>query len=247
MKTAENFKLKRKQKSSMYHTYNNNCICDTDKVGFERPRNMSPLEIAIHAPLGFISLWAPNSTLRWRFQERSINEFADQEILKNQIRSLMQKAIQLWGYAVPIRFTEQDELYDFEIVVREGDRCYISGCVLASAFFPDPGRHELVIYPKLFEQPEKEQIETFAHELGHIFGLRHFFAKIDEKEWPSEIFGNHESHFTIMNYGEKSTMTDQDKNDLHKLYQGVWNKQIHNINGTPIKLVKPFSSICDSQ
>jgi hypothetical protein len=74
--------------------------------------------------------------------------------------------------------------------MRTGDNCTPSGCVLASAFFPDSGRHQLVLYPKMFSQSKKEQIETLIHEIGHIFGLRHFFANVSETVWPSEIFGN---------------------------------------------------------
>ena len=91
----------------------------------------------------------------------------------------------------------------------------------------------------MFEQPEKEQVDTLAHELGHVFGLRHFFAQISESRWPSEIFGVHRP-FTIMNYGANSELTDDDKVDLKKLYLSVWSGQLAEINGTPIQLVRPF-------
>ncbi|MBA3285358.1 MAG: hypothetical protein H0U27_09930 [Nitrosopumilus sp.] len=77
------------------------------------------------------------------------------------------------------------------------------------------------------------------HEIGHIFGLRHFFANISESQWPSEIFGVH-SKFSIMNYGELSALTDDDKKDLKSLYRSVWKGEIKEINGTPIRLVKPY-------
>jgi hypothetical protein len=114
--------------------------------------------------------------------------------------------------------------------------------VLASAFFPDPGRHELVIYPKLFTQSHKEQVETIVHEIGHVFGLRHFFANVSETAWPAQIFGTHRP-FTIMNYGHQSELTEVDKSDLKDLYRGAWNSTLTQINGTPIKLVRPFSDL----
>ena len=43
-----------------------------------------------------------------------------------------------------------------------------------------------------------------------------------------------------MNYGADSELTDDDKGDLKKLYQSVWSGQLTEINGTPIKLVRPF-------
>ena len=114
----------------------------------------------------------------------------------------------------------------------------MNGCTLAAAFFPDAGRHELEIYPTMFEQSESEQIATLAHEFGHVFGLRHFFAQIEEKRWKSQIFGAHKP-FTIMNYGAKSKLTATDRADVRKLYDKVWARELTAINGTPVKLVKP--------
>lgn len=91
----------------------------------------------------------------------------------------------------------------------------------------------------MFEQTEQEQVETLAHEIGHIFGLRHFFAPESETAWPSEIFGEH-TRFSIMNYGRDSYMTDADRRDLKLLYQSAWSGALTNINGTPIKLVRPY-------
>ena len=56
---------------------------------------------------------------------------------------------------------------DREIVVKGVDDCSPNGCVPASAFFPDAGRHELLIYPKMFAQIHKEQVDTLIHEIGH--------------------------------------------------------------------------------
>ena len=85
-----------------------------------------------------------------------------------------------------------------------------------------------------------EQVETMAHEFGHVFGLRHFFAPVSETAWAAEIFGTHSS-FSIMNYGAKSVMTDADKDDLRQLYEQVWRGDLTEINGTPVQQVRPFS------
>lgn len=225
----------------LLHVYGKGTRCDTDARGFATPRNKSPLELVVHASEGFIPLWAKDTTLRWRFQEHSMNVFGDPEAAKSAIRKLFGQSLMAWGNAVPVRFIENEDVWDFEIVVREEDRCNISGCVLASAFFPDAGRHELVIYPKMFAQSKKERIETITHELGHIFGLRHFFANVDETAWPSEIFGEHK-RFTIMNYGEDSRLTDDDREDLKRLYQSAWNGDLTEINGTPIRLMRPYTA-----
>ncbi len=165
--------------------------------------------------------------------------FRNPELAKARIEQLLGEAVLAWGNAAPIKFAKRQDAWDFEIVVREADRCNINGCVLASAFFPDAGRHELVIYPKLFSQNRSEQVETLVHEIGHAFGLRHFFANVSETAFPSVVFGTHEP-FSIMNYGNQSVLTDADKADLGRLYQSVWSGTLTQINGTPIKFVKPF-------
>ncbi len=229
-----------KSSAPQLHVYRKKIVCDTDSRGHSTPGDRSPAEIVVDASEGFIPLWSKGTTLRWRFHENSLNIFLDPDAAKAAIRELFGTALLEWAPASPIKFAERNDAWDFEIIVREDDNCSINGCVLASAFFPDPGRHKLVIYPKMFEQDRDEQIETLIHEIGHIFGLRHFFADVSEDAWPSEIFGEHK-RFSIMNYGHYSELTDEDKNDLIKLYQMVWNGELTEINGTSIRLMKPFS------
>ena len=52
----------------------------------------------------------------------------------------------------------------------------------------------------MFTQSPEEQVETLIHEIGHVFGLRHFFAQLSETAWASEVFGTHDP-LSIMNYG----------------------------------------------
>jgi len=221
------------------HVFGNRVVCETDTRGHATPRNRALVEIVLDSSEGFIPLWAPHTTLRWRFQERSMRVFRNPELAKARIEQLLGEAVLAWGNAAPIKFAKRQDAWDFEIVVREADRCNINGCVLASAFFPDAGRHELVIYPKLFSQNRSEQVETLVHEIGHAFGLRHFFANVSETAFPSVVFGTHDP-FSIMNYGNKSVLTDADKADLSRLYQSAWSGVLTQINGTPIKFVKPF-------
>jgi hypothetical protein len=222
------------------HVYGNKVKCVTDTRGFATPRTADGrTRIVVDASEGWIPLWAKNTTIRWRFQKQSMKVFADPEGAKAALRVLLGEAILAWGDAVPIKFAERKDAWDFEVCVRNADDCDINGCTLASAFFPDSGRHELVIYPMMLAQPLDEQIATLAHEIGHVFGLRHFFAKVSESAWPSEVFGRHKP-FSIMNYGAKSVLTKADKSDLKSLYQQVWAKALTDINGTEVRLVRPF-------
>jgi hypothetical protein len=224
---------------SEVHVFGKGVVCDTDKRGHATPQGRSMLEIVLDASEGFIPLWAKDTTLRWRFQERSLSTFEDPEAAEAEIEELLGEALLAWGEAVPVKFARRDDAWDFEIVVRESDRCSTNGCVLASAFFPDAGQHELRLYPKIFEQDRQEQVETFVHEIGHAFGLRHFFANVSETAFPSQIFGTHKK-FSIMNYGSDSRLTEADKKDLERLYRQAWTGELTKINGTPIRLVKPF-------
>lgn len=214
-------------------------VCDTEPRGYRLPENRSPLEHRLHSTEGIVPLWEQGQTLRWRFQERSLAKFAHPEELKSYVRHMLGKALEAWGNAAPINFAEQDDAWDFEISVRSERDCDIAGCVTASAFFPDEGRHDFVVYPSLFELDEAEQMETLIHETGHIFGLRHWFANITETGSPSVPFGS-DSKFTIMNYGEESIFTETDKKDLAQLYAKAWAGTLTKINGTPIRFVRPY-------
>ena len=236
-------KLRKAEKADpQVHVFGNGVICDTDVRGHATPRGRSPLEIVVDASEGFIPLWEKGTTLRYRFKERSLRFFERPAAAKAAIKKLLGDALLAWGDAIPIKFTEQEDAWDFEIVMRNADDCDPTGCVLASAFFPDGGRHELELYPRLFTQSRKEQVETLAHEIGHVFGLRHFFANVSEVAFPSEIFGTH-SRFSIMNYGNDSELTADDRADLKRLYQLAWRGDLTHINGTPIRFVKAFHTL----
>jgi hypothetical protein len=224
------------------HVFGNGFRCDTETRGHATPQGRSPIRIVVDASEGFIPLWIRDTTLRWRFRESTMKYFKRPAAAKAEIRKLLGEALLAWGDATPVKFAERTDAWDFEIVMRKNDDCDASGCVLASAFFPDSGRHQLVLYPKMFAQTRQEQVETLVHEIGHAFGLRHFFANISETAWPSQIFGAHKP-FSIMNYGSQSVLTADDKSDLKRMYQLVWAGELTQINGTPIKLVKAFHTI----
>ena len=231
-------------KNSECHVYGqeNPKICATSDRGYRTPQNRSPLDIVVDASDGFIPLWGENTCLKWRFNEPSMDYFQSPDLAKDYIRELFGTAMLEWGDSVPVEFDETSDNWDFEFTMMGVDDCAGGGCTLARAFFPDAGQHDLALYPFLFEQSEQEQIETMIHEFGHVFGLRHFFAQIDETDWDSEIFGTHDP-FSIMNYGDKSVLTDADKSDLKLLYEEVWSGDRTEINGTPVVLVRPYHEL----
>lgn len=217
--------------------------CNTDTRGYATPENRDPRSLVLEATEGFIPLWAENVTLRWRFHEASIEAFfANPTQAKTAIRGMLTDAVLGWGAAAPVKFKESTDGWDFQIRMQLQDDCDGGGCVLAEAFFPDAGRHNLILYPILFEQSAAERIETLAHEIGHVFGLRHFFAQVSETGAASELFGAQE-HFTIMNYGEECELTAADLEDLKKLYSLVWAGELKKINGTRIVRMRPYHEL----
>ncbi|WP_343606371.1 matrixin family metalloprotease [Fluviicola sp.] len=188
-----------------------------------------------------IPLWQQNVTLKWRFNPM-FNNYNNSEDVKDYIRNIFGQAVNKWGDASPIAFMESTDEWDFEIIMHPNDCNPIGGCTLAKAFFPGRNQNTLTLYPKLFNQSSTEQIETIIHEMGHIFGLRHYFAQERESSWRSEVFGTHVP-LTIMNYGPNSVLTDQDKLDLHRLYDAVWTGTLQNINGLPIQLQNCYTQI----
>ncbi|QFT54784.1 matrix metalloproteinase-11 [Microbulbifer sp. THAF38] len=197
------------------------------------------MDLVLHSGEGYIPLWKAGVTLRWKFDEESLRYFKNPDEVKDYIRVLLGEALLKWGDASPVKFNENPNVWDFKIRVEPVENCSVAGCTLARAFFPNPGRNELVLFPTMFEQSLKEQVDTMIHELGHIFGLRHFFADLKEEAWPSVIYGVHKP-FSIMNYGENSELTEADKNDLKALYDSAWSKQLTEIDGTQIRFVKPY-------
>lgn len=221
------------------HLIRDGVVCDTERRGRATPGDASLLEIVLDASRSFIPLWERGTTLHWRFQEASFARYENPVAARAAIETLFGEALLLWGDAAPVRFARDDDTWDFEISVRSQDRCDQRGCVLARAFFPDAGRHELVIFPKMLEETREEQVETLAHEIGHIFGLRHFFALVSEADAPAVVFGQH-GRFSIMNYGTDSRMSDADRADLKDVYAQAWSGALTSINRTPIRLVQPY-------
>jgi len=150
----------------------------------------------------------------------------------------MRDAIAAWEDAAPVRFAESRRDWDFELAVLRRNDCDDGGCTLASAFFPEPVRQRLLVYPSMFDYDRAEQVATLVHELGHVFGLRHWFADKDSEEMksPSLAFGS-KSPFTIMNYGSRSKLTRADRNDLRRLYEAAWSADPHAILGKMVRLV----------
>lgn len=216
--------------------------CSTERL-FPSPLSASPPsgvqpELVVDMFRGKLPLWSPGTALNWRFDERALARHDDPDTMRRKVRGLFRDAVAAWEDAAPVIFKESRTGWDFEIAVLRRPDCEGDVCTLARAFFPLPVRQRLMVYPSMFEWERAEQVATMVHELGHVFGLRHFFADTDpdELEFPSYHFGSG-SRFTIMNYGYESRLTEADRRDLRRLYQAAWADDAEAILGKPVKLV----------
>lgn len=230
------------------HCYgsNNELTCGTDKPGQVFPRDVRSLtEFVLDTSRGSVPLWAKDSILNFRFNQQSLSCYGEPERGRAIILTFFSSAIRKWGDSVPVRFREDNDNYDFEFFC-SGSQPFVNGRPLvASSFLPNELRGKFVIYPSLrqmFDESPGMAEQVLCHELGHIFGLRHFFALIEERGFSAEVFGTH-SKFTIMNYGPDSRLTDTDKSDLKMLYHEAWNGRLTTINGTSVTFISPRSAL----
>src|SRR5882724_8700088 len=108
------------------HQLGKGIICRTDY----RPLDRTPFEIVVDATEGFLPLWGENLVLRWRFNTASLSIFQNPDAIKEKTRDLLNSAIAAWADAAPIRFTEEADNSDFEMVIEKNDDCDPRGCTL---------------------------------------------------------------------------------------------------------------------
>ena len=157
--------------------------------------------------------------------------------------SLLRLALERWGSAVPIEFRESEDSWDFEVIFSSSDSLtYDDRLKNAEGFFPSEMQKHLTFYPEFFRQAAADQERKMLHELGHIFGLRHYFAAEKETNLPSHVFGEN-TRFSIMNYDENAQFSEADRRDLSLLYNLAWRGELTEIEQTPIRLISPFTSL----
>ena len=217
------------------------CRCGI-RCATERPQVGPVPEIVVDVTEGKVPLWARGTTLHWRFNDESFERYGDASATKRKVDGLMRDAIDAWGKNSPVKFRKSEKAWDFDIYMRVRRNCDDDSCVLASAFFPSSRRQRVVMYPSMFDQEHEGpdgQLATMVHEIGHIFGLRHYFAQKDkyERKFPSLVYGTHSPH-TIMNYGEESVLTEADRKDLRRLYEAAWSASPADSVGKEVRLVQ---------
>ncbi|QDU23395.1 reprolysin-like metallopeptidase [Urbifossiella limnaea] len=209
-------------------------VCSTE----QRTDPNLPIVVGGEAPE--VRLWVAGTVLRWRCRKASFVFFSEPKKAMDGVKKLVTKAMGAWGAAAPVKLAYDEDDWDFEVVMNPADNRVGGGYTLARAFFPGGAQRMLMLYPRLFSLPETGVVATLCHELGHVFGLRHFFA-VEQEGGTAVPFGEHRPK-TIMNYGPNSTLTAADKADLARLYKEARAGTLTKLGRWPVKLVKPSTA-----
>ncbi|RYP52439.1 hypothetical protein DL768_002405 [Monosporascus sp. mg162] len=103
--------------------------------------------------------------------------------------------------------------------------------VYAEAFFPNndsPTKRTLIVYGLALKAGNRRYLANiFAHELGHIMGLRHEFAARSDSEETGSVLWGKENDSSIMNYPDmlsKLRVQKQDLDELESFYESTEKK-----------------------
>ena len=150
------------------------------------------------------------------------------------VQELFEQAQQKWEFTDYVTIEQVDSIFKADFIVHAAptNGNMSSGFVLASAFFPNADQNDFYVYPEMFTVGDP--LNTMLHEIGHIYGLRHYFFR-EEEGFPGLTFGT-ENEKTIMNYGKNSILTDTDKTELKALYEYVMDNT--KVNPGPVVMFK---------
>lgn len=142
-----------------------------------------------------LQCWVPGSTIRFYFDRATFGPWAD------MVHSHLIHAVRIWtqapGIGIILQETQNETTATFRVTYRDSHQS-VPGR-LAIAFCPNANPRDRTIYLHALSLSKKHRVHlssTIAHELGHVFGLRHEFI---EKGKPSVHIGPANSA-SIMDY-----------------------------------------------
>lgn len=184
--------------------------------------------------------WAPGSVLTYVICTETFPSPDDASYTTNQLA----EAIHMWmGIGATFKQVQRDCKATFRVVYRPRPQPYMEN-VLARAFFPNKGHADertLQIYALAFSDAHVNyQANILAHEIGHILGLRHVFAKEKEDTW-SETWMN-ECQNSVMDYYPDSSLLRVQQQDLEEL-EAFYKSSMEEYHGQPVIRFEPQSFV----
>ncbi|KAK8137355.1 zincin [Apiospora sp. TS-2023a] len=143
-----------------------------------------------------IPIWEPGSILKiWV----DANSFQPGDL--DYVQQSIDDAIEQWGHDMRLGLMHVNEFNDANVMVRYKDRDV--GKRLANAFMP--GEEPVInVYPLALGSSYRHVLSAcLSHELGHVFGFRHEFARTGYLETPKErksLLWGEKNGDSIMNY-----------------------------------------------
>ncbi|CEF76351.1 hypothetical protein FGSG_08092 [Fusarium graminearum PH-1] len=176
---------------------------------------------------------SPNNPtiLRWYL---NASTFPDEEEANFAAVALNQAARE-WNnvnFGVAVQQTTNKNEANFNLIFKK--KSHIEG-LLAYAFFPGQKPMNIVVMAFGMDLPHRLQLKnTFLHELGHVFGLRHEFAI--EKEQKGAQLWSVPNEDSVMAYKPAPQIQESDMTGIRTFY-GLQNG--HLIGNAPVTYYMP--------
>jgi len=159
------------------------------------------------------------------------------------VKDQLQLAIKDWGITgVEFTYVNESEIDNASFIVKYS-KTPVDESTVAEAFTPVKEQSRLVIYPNAFSEGQiKYMRNNLAHEVGHIYGLKHEFA-IKEPGAQFVVQFGPSNPLSVMNYNSPPVIQESDRMFLQKLYDE--NQSIPNVGGSnnyPVRRIYPFSN-----
>jgi len=161
---------------------------------------------------GEVSLWQYDSQITWTINTKSFPTQQDSKYAKEQF----QLAIQDWGIqGIEYKYIDESQIDNATFFLKYCKT--ICGGTVAKAFSPVEAQSLVIIYPIAYHEDKIKYMKNYlSHEIGHIYGLKHEFAKSETT--PSVQFGPCNSE-SVMNYNEHPPVIQEtDRMWVQKLY-----------------------------
>ena len=175
--------------------------------------SLGDAESLVLATGGNIEIWESKSVIKFVVHGKSFPNLQDAEYAAHELNA----GAKMWNDAkIGVTFEWVADIEEAAFVLVYGGN---DGNTLARAFFPNTkDLNTMRVYSRAFDEDSKPfQSNIFAHEIGHVLGLRHEFAIEKESFDKAVLFGN-KNPMSVMSYKFPPKIQPSDKKTTRILY-----------------------------